>query len=79
MLPAYRPDTIAIVTPSRRVQDGDEVYAQLGSGECLIRLLRAGRGVCLLLSYNCTYRPLVLRRKDIRALDVVVSTRLPTF
>ena len=79
MLPAYRPNTIAIVTPGRRVQDGDEVYAQLGSGERLIRLLRAVQGGCVLLSYNLAYSPIVLRRKDIRALDVVVSSRLPAF
>ena len=79
MLPAYRPNTIAIATPGRRVQDGDEVYAQLRSGERLIRLLRAVHGGCMLLSYNHAYSPLLLRRKDIRAIDVVVSSRLPAF
>ena len=79
MIPAYRPHTIAIVTPGRRVQDGDEVYAHLGSGERLIRLVRMVRGGCLLHSYNHAYRPLLLHRKDIRAMDVVVSSRLPAF
>ena len=79
MIPAYRPNTIAIVTPGRRVRDGDEVYAHLGSGERLIRLVRTIRGGCLLQSYNHAYRPLLLHRKDIRAMDVVVSSRLPAF
>ena len=79
MVPAHRPNTIAIVTPGRRVQDGDEVYAQLGSGERLIRLVRTMRGGCLLQSYSHAYRPLLVHRKDIRAMDVVVSSRLSAF
>jgi len=79
MIPAYRPNTIVIVTPRRRVQDGDEVYAHLGSGERLVRLVRTIRGGCLLQSYNHVYRPLLLHRKDVRAMDVVVLSRLPAF
>lgn len=79
MLPAYRPNMIAIVAPGRRVQDGDEVYAQIASGERLIRLLRTVRNGCLLQSYNHGYRPLLLQRRDIRSLGVIVSARLPAF
>ncbi len=79
MIPAHRPKTIAIMAPARRVQDGDEVYVQLGSGERLIRQVRTIRGGCLLQSYNHAYQPLLLHRKDIRAMDVVVSSRLPVF
>ena len=76
MIPAYRPNTIAIVAPSRRVQDGDEVYVQLASGESLIRLAQTARGGYLLQSYNHAYRTLLVQRKDVRAMDVIVSSRL---
>ena len=76
MIPAYRPNTIAIVAPSRRVQDGDEVYVQLASGERLIRLAQTARGGYLLQSYNHAYRTLLVQRKDIHAMDVIVSSRL---
>ncbi len=79
MIPAYRPNTIAIVSPGHRVQDGDEVYAHLGSGERLIRLARTLRGGYLLLSYNHAYKPLLLQMKDIKAMGVVVSSRLRAF
>lgn len=79
MVPAYRPNTIAIVTPGRPVQDGDDVYAHLESGERLIRVVRTVRGSCLLQSYNQAYEPLLLQRRDIRAMDVVVSSRLSAF
>ena len=79
MIPAYRPNSIAIVAPSRKVQDGDEVYAQLPSGERLIRLAQAVRGGYLLQSYNHAYRTLLVLRKDICAMDVVVSSRLAEF
>ena len=76
MVPAYRPNTIAIVAPSRRVQDGDEVYVQLASGERLIRLAQTARGGYLLQSYNHAYRTLLVQRKDVHAMDVIVSSRL---
>ena len=43
MLPAFRPNMIAIVSPALAVRDGDEVYVQLTSGECLVRLLYTSR------------------------------------
>ena len=79
MIPAYRPNTIAIVAPGHRVRDGDEVYAQLGSGERLIRVVRTLPGGFLLLSYNHAYKPLLLQSKDIEAMGVVVSSRLRAF
>ena len=52
MLPAYRPHMIAIVSPEQEVRDGDEVYAQLASGECLVRLLHMSGDAYLLQPYN---------------------------
>ena len=79
MIPAYRPNTIAIMAPSRQVQDGDEVYVQLASGEKLIRMAQVVRGGFLFQSYNHAYRALVVQRKDISSIDVVVSSRLAEF
>ncbi len=79
MLPAYRPNTIAIVAPGRRVQDGDEVYVQLESGERLIRLVRTVPEGFMLQPYNPAYRTLVVPRQNICAMDVVVSSRLAQF
>ena len=45
MIPAFRPNMTVIVSPESEVRDGDEVYVQLASGECLVRLLRTSRTV----------------------------------
>ena len=79
MIPAHRPNTIAIAVPGRRVTDGDEAYVQLASGERLIRLVRTTRGGHMLQAYNHTYRTLLMQRTDIRAMDVIVSSRLREF
>lgn len=79
MLPAYRPNTVAIVAPGRRVQGGDEVYAALASGERLIRQTQPVRGGFLLQAYNRAYRTRVVDRKDVLGMDVVVSSRLARF
>ncbi len=71
MVPAYRPNMIAIVSPALAVRDGDEVYAHLASGERLVRLLyMPGRGY-LLQPYNPAHRVLVARRRDIRAMHAI--------
>ncbi len=79
MIPAHRPNTVAIASPGRRVQDGDEVYVQLASGGRLIRLVRTSRAGYMLQAYNHAYRTLLMQRKDIRAMDVIVSSRLREF
>ena len=79
MIPAHRPNTIAIVAPTRRVQDGDEVYVQLASGERLIRVAQTVRAGFMLQSYNHAYRAFLVQRQDVCAMDVVVSSRLAEF
>ena len=79
MIPAYRPNTIAIVAPSRGMNDGDDVYVLLGTGERLVRQAQSVPGGCLLQSYNHSYEALLVPRKDIRAMEVVVSSRLAAF
>ena len=79
MIPAHRPNSVAIASPRRRVEDGDEAYVQLASGGGLIRLVRTTRAGYMLQAYNHAYRTLLMRRKDIRAMDVIVSSRLRGF
>ena len=64
MLPAYRPNMIALVSPAREVRDGDEVYAQLASGDCLVRLLHMSRRDYLLQPDNPAHRARVVRQQD---------------
>ncbi len=71
MLPAYRPNMIAIVSPALEVRDGDEVYAQLASGECLVRLLHMSGRVHLLQPYNPAHRVRVATHKEIRAMHAI--------
>ena len=75
MVPAHRPRTIAIVAPSHPLEDGDEVYAQLASGERAIRLAHRMQGGYLLQSYNHGYPTRIVRRKDIVGMHVIVYSR----
>ncbi len=75
MMPAHRPRTIAIVAPGHQFEDGDEVYAQLASGERLIRLATKLPGAYLLQSYNHSYPPRFVKRRDVQALHVILYSR----
>ena len=79
MAPAYPPHTIAIVTPGRRVQDGDEAYVQLAPDERLIRLVRKTRGGYLLESYNHAYPARVVARRDVLSMHVILYSRRRDF
>ena len=79
MAPAYPPHTIAIVAPSRRVQDGDEAYVQLAPGERLIRLVRKTRGGYVLESYNHMYPARVVAQKDVLSMHVILYSRRRDF
>lgn len=75
MLPAYRPNMIAIVSPELEALDGDEVYCQLASGERVVRLMHRYRGGCILRPYNPAHSTRVVRREEIEAMHVVVYSR----
>lgn len=79
MAPAYPPHTIAIVSPDRRVQDGDEAYVQLAPDERLIRLVRKTRGGYVLESYNHAYPARVVARKDVLSMHVILYSRRRDF
>ena len=72
MLPAYRPNMIAIVSPELEVRDGDEVYVQLASGECLVRLMHTSMGGYILQPYNLPHQARLVGQEEIEAMHVVV-------
>ena len=72
MLPAYRPNMIAIVSPSRKVRDRDEVYVQLASGESLVRLVRTVQGGWMLQPYDPVHTARFVRRNEVKAMHVIV-------
>ena len=75
MVPAYRPDMIAIVSPRCLVRDGDEVYVGLVSGEWLVRLARPASRGCMLEPYTWPHRARFAGREEIRAMHVIVYSR----
>ena len=80
MLPAYRPAMIAIVSPGRRVQDGDEVYVRLASGECLVRQAHAVQGGSYMLRpYNHADAVRLVKSKEIQAMHVILYSRRGDF
>ncbi len=79
MAPAHPPHTIAIVSPDRRLQDGDEAYVQLAPDERLIRLVRKTRGGYVLESYNHVYPARVVARKDVLSMHVILYSRRRDF
>lgn len=75
MVPVHRPPMIAIVSPARRVESGDEVYVQLASGECLIKLAHKTTTGYVLESYNHTYPARVVKDGEVVGMDVIVYSR----
>lgn len=75
MFPAYRPNMIAIVSPELAVRDGDEVYVQLTSGECLVRLLHTSRDGYILQPYNPAHHARLVGQAEIEAMHVIVYSR----
>ena len=79
MVPAHRPGSIAIVSPDRRAQDGDEVYVRFASGECVVRRLYSAHGGYMLQAYNPVYPARFVRPKEIHAMDVILYSRRRDF
>lgn len=75
MLPAYRPKTIAILSPSSELLDGDEAYVQLSSGECRVRLVRRVPHGYMLQAYNPACKPRFVGYKAVRAAHVIVYSK----
>ncbi len=79
MLPAHRPNMIAIVCPGLRVHDGDEVYVELASRECAVRLVHTMQGGFMLQPYNSAYTACFAKPKDVRAMHVIMCSRRREF
>ena len=75
MLPAFRPNMIAIVSPALAVRDGDEVYVQLTAGECLVRLLHTSGNRYVLQPYNPAHHVRLVGQGEIEAMHVIVYSR----
>ena len=75
MLPAHRPAMVAIVSPGCRVRDGDEVYAHLVSGDCLVRVVHTVAGGFLLEPYNSAYTPRLVEKTEVQTMHVIVYSR----
>ena len=75
MVPAHRPGSIAIVSPDRRVQDGDEVYVGFPSGERLVRLVYGIHGGYMLQTYNHAYPARFVKPKEIHSMHVILYSR----
>ena len=75
MLPAFRPNMIAIVSPALAVRDGDEVYVQLTSGECLVRLLHTSANGYILQPYSPAHHVRLVGQGKIEAMHVIVYSR----
>ncbi len=75
MLPAFRPNQIAIMSPELEARDGDEVYVQLASGECLVRLLHTSTNGYILQPYNPAHHARLVEQGEIEAMHVIVYSR----
>ncbi len=75
MVPAHRPGSIVIVSPDRRVQNGDEAYVRLPSGECLVRLVNGIHGGYMLQTYNHAYPARFVKPKEIHSMHVILYSR----
>ena len=70
---------IAIVSPGLRVHDGDEVYVELASRECMVRLVHTVQGGFMLQPYNPAYTARFAKPKDVRTMHVVLYSRRRDF
>ena len=75
MLPAFRPNMVAIMSPALAVRDGDEVYVQLASGECLVRLLYTSGNGYILQPYSAAHHARLVGQSEIEAMHVIVYSR----
>lgn len=75
MITRLRPGDVAIVSPNTPVRDGDEVYAQLLSGERLLKVAHKMSGGWLLESYNRAYEPRQVKKSEIGAMHPILWIR----
>lgn len=75
MLPVFKPGMTLIISPNLPVNNGDEVYVQLLSGERLIKIARRVATGWILESTNPAYEPRVVTTSEIGAIHPVLYAR----
>lgn len=75
MIPRYRAGDTVVVSPNLPVEDGDEVYVALLSGERLIKRAKRTRGGWILESYNSNYEARFVTNAEIGTMHPVLWIR----
>lgn len=75
MMPRYRPGETLVVSPNTDVEDGDEVYVALLSGERLLKVARRSPGGWILESENRAYPARFVKKNEIGTMHPILWIR----
>lgn len=75
MSPRYKPGEVLVVSPSSDVEDGDEVYVALLTGERLLKTARRMPGGWILESENRAYPSRVVKKSEIGTMHRILWIR----
>jgi transcriptional regulator with XRE-family HTH domain len=75
MMPRYKPGEVLVVSPNTPVEDGDEVYVALLSGERLLKIARKAQGGWILESENRAYPARFVKKSEIGTMHPVMWIR----
>jgi len=75
MVPRYRPGETVVVSPNTDVEDGDEVYVALLSGERLLKIARRAPGGWILESENRAYPARFVKKNEIGTMHPILWIR----
>lgn len=75
MVPRYKPGEVLIVSPNAPVEDGDEVYVALLTGERLLKIARKSPGGWILESENRAYPARFVKKSEIGTMHPILWIR----
>lgn len=75
MMPRYRAGDEVIVSPNSDVNDGDEVFIKLRTGERLLKVARRASGGWILESWNPAYPARFVKKSEIEVMQPIVWIR----
>jgi|GEM_PF-3396508 len=75
MMPRYKPGETVVVSPNSDVEDGDEVYVALLSGERLLKIARRAPGGWILESENRAYPARFVKKSEIGTMHPILWIR----
>lgn len=75
MVPRYRPGEVLVVSPHTPVEDGDEVYVALLSGERLLKIARKSPGGWILESENRAYPARFVKKGEVGTMHPILWIR----